>query len=173
MRLSWRLDVRWLLDQPSLMQSDLAPFRDELASDRDGATDLLEHAALIWRELNTVVLRYEKQYPAWSVLRYEDLAAAPASGIRELCRHVGIPWTSRLQDRVEKRNAPHHGVAVPERSRGGTRRDSRRAMWTWVDRLTPEEIDRVRASTESLARHWYVDDDWTPGRGDTDRGPAP
>jgi hypothetical protein len=161
-RLSWRLDVGWLLDQPSLMEGDLERFREELERDRAGTNDLLDHAALVWRALNTVVLRYERQHPTWTVIRYEDLAADPVSGVGELCRRVGVTWTPRMERLVRDRNAPRHGAEVTAGSKGDTRRDSRQAMWTWLGRLNTEEIDRVRASTAALASHWYPDDAWAP-----------
>jgi hypothetical protein len=163
-RLGWRLDVRWLLQQPSLMDGDLQGVRAELERDRDGANDVVDHAALVWRALNTVVARYETQYPDWIVSRYEDLAADPAVGVGRLCRNLDIPWSSRLEGLVREHNAPRHGVAVEDRSMGGTQRDSQRAMWTWANRLTPDEIERVRVATAPLSTRWYSDDDWVPPR---------
>jgi hypothetical protein len=117
-RLGWRLNVGWLLDQPSLMEGDLAPFRDELERDRDGANDLIDHASLVWRALNTVVLRYAAQHPDWTVLPYEVLAREPVAGIRHLCAQVGVAWNDRMEGAVQDRNSPRHGTDLGHARRG-------------------------------------------------------
>jgi hypothetical protein len=161
-RLGWRLNSGWLLDQPVLMAGDLAPFREELEADRRGDLDLLDHAALVWRALNSVVRRYELEHPEWHVTRYEDLARAPVDGFQRVFGHAGVPWTEDVQRRIERATAPSHGTDVPDGAPGGTRRDSRRAMWTWLERLTPPEIERLCTRTQDVASHWYSDGDWSP-----------
>jgi hypothetical protein len=160
-RLGWRLDVRWLLDQPALMRSDLAPFREQLEADCRGQLDLMAHAALVWRALNTVVRRYELEYPDWQVTRYEDLAQAPIEGFRRIFERAGVPWSAAIQRRIEEANASSHGARVPEGSPGGTRRDSQQAMWTWLERLTRGEIDQLHDQTQDVASHWYSEEDWS------------
>lgn len=159
-RLSWRLRAGWLLDQPSLIEGELAPFRPELEEDRRKTNDLIDHACLVWRVLNTVVLRYEHEHPDWLVLRYEDLARDPAPGFESLYHRLDVPWTSAIQQTILDRNAPRQGADVTPGRRGGTQRDSRKAMTTWVHRLTSDEVVRIRRQTADLADHWYSDEDW-------------
>jgi hypothetical protein len=51
--------------------------------------------------------------------------------------------------------------------RGPTRRDSRAAKWTWLRRLTPEEVERVRSGTAAVADRFYDGASWAPP------GPSP
>lgn len=159
-RLNWRLDTRHLLGQANLMQDHLGPFQAELESDSRGETDIIEHAALVWRVLNSVVREYESRHPAWAVLRYEDLARDPVRGFSGLSQRLGIPWSDQVERQIRRRNDPKQGAVVAEGSKGGTDRDSARAMWTWTQRLSAEEIDRLRRATADVAGHWYRDDDW-------------
>lgn len=161
-RLGWRLDVRWLLGQPELIDGDLAPFRQEL--EHDGDLDLLDHAVLIWRALNTVVQRYERDHPSWNILRYEDLATDPVSGFQDLYTAVGLPWEPKVAAQIAERTSVAQPGEVASSSRGGTDRNSRQAMWTWTRRLTEEQIARVRTATRDVAEHWYDDTAWTPPR---------
>ena len=67
-RLGWRLDVRWLLAQERLMKGYLRPFEQELRQEAKGESDLVDHACLVWRALNSVVARYAERYPEWLVV---------------------------------------------------------------------------------------------------------
>lgn len=158
-RLGWKLDTRHLLSQPRLVQRHLEPYRAELERDSRGGTDIIDHASLVWRVLNSVVEQYEVRHPGW-VVRYEDLARDPVEGFRSLSQRVGIAWSDRLHREIAQRNDPAQGADVPEGAKGGTDRDSTRAMWTWTQRLTDEEVQRVRGATAGLAERWYGAEDW-------------
>lgn len=159
-RLGWRFDTSWLLSQPALMDGDLAPFRRDLELSQQGAHDIIDNAILMWRVLNSVVARYDDDHPDWSVLRYEDLAADPVAGFASLFERLDVPWSAEVASRVAEANAASQTAEVPDGSRGGTRRDSRRAMLTWKDRLTDIEVERVCEGTRDVAERWYTAADW-------------
>jgi hypothetical protein len=161
-RLGWRARTDHLLGQPDLMADHLEPFRDALERDRRGELDIIDHACVVWCALNTVVASYAQRHPDWCVTRYEDLAEDPVRAFGNLYRWTGQDWTPRVAARIVKENAPRHGSEVADGSGGGTRRHSRGAMWTWLDRLTPEEVARVQAATSDVADHWYGPSSWIP-----------
>lgn len=163
-RLHWRLDVNCFLEQGALMSTHLGEYASDLAADAAGEKDIVEHACLVWCVLNSIVARYETAYTNWYVLRYEDLASEPVTRFRGLYDGLGIPWTKEIEDQVREHNASKNRGEVNVGARGETRRDSRKAMWTWVDRLSAEEVDRVYARTQGLAQLWYGEDDWKPAR---------
>lgn len=157
-RLGWRLDVRWLLQQDELMAGQLSEFRSQL--ERDHELDLIDHAALVWNVLNSVTARYESEHPTWAVLPYEALAESPECRFRSLFGHLGLPWDQSVADAISERTSEAQVTEVTPGRRGGTVRDSRKAMWTWQHRLSGEEIGRVRAATWPLAQRWYASDAW-------------
>lgn len=159
-RLGWRFDTSWLLSQPALMEGDLAPFRRDLEIAQQGEHDIIDNAILMWRVLNSVVNRYDEDHPDWSVLRYEDLAADPLTRFASLFERLEVPWSKAVARRVAGANSASQAAEVPDGSRGGTRRDSRRAMRTWKDRLTNIEVERVREGTSDIADRWYAAADW-------------
>lgn len=159
-RLAWRFDTNWLLGQPALMKADLQEFRDDLIADRQGSSDIIDHAILMWRVFNSVVVRYEMDHPDWNIIRYEDLASDPVPRFHSLCKALDVPWSARLAERIAEENGSLHSGEVAIDDRGGTQRNSRVAMQTWTHRLTQQEINHVRERTEDVARHWYGDSDW-------------
>ena len=159
-RLGWRFDPTWLLDQPALMGGDLAPFQDALETDRRRENDLIDHAVLMWRVLNSVVARYEAEHPDWQVLRYEDLAIEPTTGFQVLFDALDVPWDAEVAAAIARATSADQISEVPADSAGGTQRNSRAAMRTWVGRLTAEEIARIREGTRDVASRWYEERDW-------------
>lgn len=159
-RLGWRLDVSWLLNQPDLIEGDLAPFKSELIADRAGTSDLIDHAALVWRVLNSVVHRYDLDHPGWRVVRYEDIAQNPVPGFRALYDYAAIPWNARTSREIERLNSAENPTEVRASSKGGTRRNSRQATLTWRTRLTGVEAARMREATSDVSQYWYSDDSW-------------
>lgn len=158
LRLGWRLDERWLLGQPDFLAAHLKPFQADLEA--ANGLDLLAHACLLWRTLTAYVGHLREEHPDWTVLRYEDLALQPAAGFRDLYDRVDFRWDDRIAEAVAWANDPAQGIAVAPGDKGGTRRDSRSAMWTWRHRLTAEQVDLVRSSTADVATGWYGDDQW-------------
>lgn len=159
-RLGWRLDVSTLLAQPQLMSRFLFPYRDALSEDASGRLDIIDHACLVWRALNTTVRYYEEKYPDWYVLRYEDLARDPIAGFESLYDKLNIPWTDEIQGKLISHNSDRNPSEVSPERRGSTRRNSSTAMWTWLSRLSDAEIARVKQSTGDVAGYWYDDADW-------------
>ena len=49
---------------------------------------------------------------------------------------------------------------VPDGDKGGVARDSQAAMWTWKDRLSADEIERVRRGVDDVAAEFYSPSDW-------------
>ncbi|MEM8902271.1 MAG: hypothetical protein AAGF02_01080 [Actinomycetota bacterium] len=56
--------------------------------------------------------------------------------------------------------SPTHGADVADGDQGGVARDSQAAMWTWRDRLSDADIDRIRRGTDDVSGRFYGDEDW-------------
>jgi hypothetical protein len=69
-------------------------------------------------------------------------------------------------DDVERYVAATTGSGNPAEAGRGVihqlRRDSGAAARTWHDRLTADEVARVRSRTEAVAAAFYGEDDWQP-----------
>ncbi|MEM9037020.1 MAG: sulfotransferase [Actinomycetota bacterium] len=161
-RLGWAFDFTNLTDQPSLIDGPAAPFADELAAAAVEPGDIIDQAILLWRLIAHVAAEYAVAHPSWTVRRYEDLAAEPTIAVPELARAVGLRWSDAATDAVAELTSSQLGAHVADGDKGGVARDSRAAMWTWLDRLDPEHVRRVRAGTADIAERFYGDSDWAP-----------
>ena len=163
-RLGWTFDFANLSEQPALTRGPLAGFSDEIEDAAGHPLDVIDAAALLWRMINTVALAYREEHTDWHILRYEDLAADPLCRFQDLYARLGLTWSESVARAVDEHTREGNTGAVADGDKGGIVRNSNAAIWTWLDRLTAEEIERVRSETASVAVRFYSDDDWTaPG----------
>jgi hypothetical protein len=159
-RLGWTFDFRNLTEQADLLNGLLHPFRAELLAATRRDLDIIDQAILLWRVINATALGYRQRHPAWHVIRYEDLAADPATGMRALYRDLGLHWSPLVAAGVARYTGRDNLGEVAPGDRGGVARHSRAAMWTWTQRLTTDEVSRIRSGTSDVADHLYSAEDW-------------
>jgi len=167
-RLGWTFDFRNWADQPMLLRDRLGPYAERIRDSAEHPLDLVDQAVLMWNAIHHVIGEYRRTHPSWGFVRYEDLAAAPLEGFRDLYSRLGLRWDDRARRGVERHSSERNAKEVPRWLHRTVRRDSRAASRTWLHRLTPEETQRVRAGTAEVASGFYGDRDWAPepaGRG--------
>jgi hypothetical protein len=161
-RLSWTFDFTNLTSQPALLDrlpSDLAPRIAQASKDRP---DIIDTSILLWQTFARIADAYRQEHPAWHVMRHEDLAADPVEAFRRLYPSLGLTWSAAVESKIRSMTGEHQVSDVDPNKPGGVVRNSRSSMWTWQNRLTPGEIDRVREGTRAEAVLFYEDLDWEP-----------
>lgn len=162
-RLDWQFDFGNLSSQERLLAGDLAEYADEIRAAARGGLDVIDQAVLLWRIFTARSLAYRDAHPDWLVLRYEDLAADPVTGFAKLYADLDLSWSPQVKQRVEALTGEGNVTEVAAGDRGGVERNSGEAMWTWLRRLTPQEIARIREGTADLGPAFYGDTDWERG----------
>src|SRR6266508_3488682 len=154
-RLGWTADLGALLDQPLLMRDWLEPFRREMDAVAAAPEDLAGRVGLLWRLLYLVADECGRRRPRLWSNRYEALDAVVRS------------TTGSLDGRAHRWSLVRGGL-----SKTGYRpMDSRANLVAWRDRLSAEEVARVRALTHSVAARWYSpQEDGRPRRSGTTAG---
>jgi hypothetical protein len=151
-RLGWGFDTRSLLAQPLLLRDRLEPFRGELESQ---PVTIVEQAALCWRVVYQVVHDYAQELPRIRVVRHEDLSREPMQEFERLYDGLGLSFSQRVRRAIERttssRNPAETAVSRPD----AIELDSRANLENWNQRLTAEEIERVREQTGELSRLFY------------------
>ena len=164
-RLGWRFDFDWWLQQPLLLRDHLAPMEGELRRMARGGHDEIEEAIVLWNAFYGVVRRLAARHPDWHLVIYEDLADVPVEGFGRLYPALGLRFDDEVARRVAAFSDEGNVKDVAPRDKGTVRRDSTAAKWTWLRRLTPEEIDRVRRGTAAVADAFYPEATWSPPDG--------
>jgi hypothetical protein len=159
-RLEWSFDFANLLRQPALVRDLLGPFRSDMERALEPSHHLVDRVALLWHVIYRTVADYRERFPAFHVVRQEDLSRKPVEGYRALYEALGLPLTPE----VEKAIAAMSSAANPKEPSVGqpheTHLDSRATLTNWRRRLNDDEADRIRKMTEETAALFYGGDEW-------------
>lgn len=156
---NWAFPFSHLLQQPLLMRDLLYPFRSEIQGFVTRERDIVDQAALLWRLIYFVVRQYENTHSNWLFVRHEDISRDPIGGFHSLFGKLDLDFTSRIEDRIRKHSESTSPVKQTQR-RSPIVRNSRDNIWTWKNRLTRAEVQRVRARVEDVSSSFYSDKDW-------------
>jgi len=154
----WRHPFSHFTAQPLLMQQQLSGYREDLERFASAEQPLLDQAILLWNVIHGSISRFQEAYPDWTFARHEDLSTDPLGGFADLYRRFDLDWDERVAEKVRTHSAPDNPSETADPS--SHHRDSRRAIRAWRERLSADEISKVRAATESIASRFYTDDDW-------------
>lgn len=154
-RLKWQFKFKTLLGQSALMKEWLQPFEADMRRCRDNDVDVVEQGIVLWNALHHAIAEMRERHPEWSVVRHEDLSRDPVEGFTELYRACGLRWDDSVAKEVERYSSGGPSKELPMWRHGSVKRDSSSATETWRQRLTDEEVERVRAGTREVAAAFY------------------
>ncbi|HXY70955.1 MAG TPA: sulfotransferase family protein [Actinomycetota bacterium] len=157
-RYEWSHPFGDFLAQPLLMRDLLEPFDAEIRDFAEHERRPFEQAILLWRLIHHAIIEYRDRHPTWIFRRHEDIAADPVAAFEDLYGRLGLTFTAAARAAVARSTDPSN--PVESRDDRGLARHSRASVWTWKDRLTAEEIERVRVETEPIWKEFYSDGDW-------------
>jgi hypothetical protein len=158
LRLGWTHDFGSFLEQPLLLRDHLGRFEDEIRAFAAEEADVLDQAILLWRLVYSTVDTFRRRHPDWSFVRHEDLSREPLQGFESLFAALGVG----LDDRIRQAIAEHSSEENPAELRRShdVRLDSRASIGSWRGRLSPEQVERVRAGVADVSPAFYEDGDW-------------
>src|SRR5206468_1688151 len=138
----WGHDWQSLLDQPLFLRDHAGRFEPEIRAFAAREHEILDQAILLWRLIYSAVDRYRAAHPEWLVARHEDLSREPADGFSRLFTGLGLNLDSSMRDAIERHSAAEN--PAEQSHRHSVSLDSRASVRSWQQRLTPDEIARVR-----------------------------
>jgi hypothetical protein len=171
-RLGWTPRLAELLAQPALVRDRLERFVPELEAALAANGDGIGPASLLWRVIYGTVAAYRTEIDGLEVVRHEDLSAEPVPAFAALYGRLGLrfgpdaerailaatsagsgwPGASTSPRKASVRGAMRWSLSGGGVSKTAARRlDSRANLQVWRERLTPEEIARIREATADVA----------------------
>jgi hypothetical protein len=156
----WAHPFSHFLDQPALMEDHLSRFREEIDAFAREEHDILDQAALLWRLIHSTIADYRVQHPEWLVVRHEDLSRDPIEGFGTLFAALDVPYTEDAKQAILRSTSRSNPADREVSGRQFLSRDSRANVDNWRRRLTPAEVERIRARVADVSPLFYGDDDW-------------
>lgn len=148
-------------EQPSLMEGPLEPFASRIERAADDPPDIIDQAILLWNCIYSALTARAQDHGSWRTVRHEDLARDPQGAFEDLYDDLDLAFSEEVRTYIAERTSPENPVTTEE-DPGSISRDSRRVIWSWRDRLTEAEQERVRKATAEIASTFYDDSDWHP-----------
>lgn len=163
-RLGLRFGFGHLLLQPALMDSYLQPLAAQIQACHEqqcaGTLDIIDEAIHCWRVVHHVIRRYQEEHGDWHFVRHEDLSREPQPRFEAVFKYLELPWTRAVQRVIAAHSAADNPEAMSAKDAHQLKLNSRANVWSWSNRLTAEEIRRIRQGTEDVAHHFYGAADW-------------
>ncbi len=156
-RLNWRFDFTHFLEQKRLMAEHLAPYSEKMSR---GTTDIVEEASLLWLCIYSVVDTYIQRHPEWIVRRHEDISFNPTGEFRDIYQRLGLRWTKDIERQIIRLSSPSNPAEAPKNLIHYQLRDSKTTAKAWKQRLSDDEIERIRDVVEPLSSRFYDQSDW-------------
>lgn len=158
----WTFDFQNLLEQPEAIEDFFPEEREAIEQQSEqGHDDLIGEGAFLWRLLHKVILEFRRRHPEWIYLRHEDVSRRPDEEFPRLFDRVGLPYTSRtdafLRQTSTSQDPRNAGAST---SIHNVVRNSAANVNVWQQRLTEEEVERIRRVTGPTADAFYGDEDW-------------
>jgi hypothetical protein len=156
----WTHPFSHFLNQPALIEDYLSPFREEIAAFAREERDILDQAALLWRLVHHTIAGYRERHPEWRVVRHEDLSREPIEGFGTLFEALDLSYTEKVQEAILRSTSRSNPADREVNGRRFLTRDSRANVDNWRRRLTPREVERVRARVADISPLFYGDNEW-------------
>lgn len=152
-KVGWRTGMNNFLEQPLLMRDHLKSFEPQIKEHAESEKDFVEEGILLWNLIHSVILKYQMEHKDWLFVRHEDLSKKPLQNFEEIYDYLDLEYTDSIKDKITR-------FTTEEESPGKLRRDSKANVWSWKNRLSDEEIERVREGTREISSHFYSEEDW-------------
>lgn len=158
-RLGWNYDFTEWTKQDELMKLHLSEFKDELKNPPK-YKDILAQGILLWRGFYSVVRKLELQYPAWKVVTLEQLSREPVAEFEKLFKHYGLEFTENSKQIILEHTKAGNTVGAPVEGGDDHRRDSKKMVSIWRDRLSAEQVLKIKEEAKDVWVNWYKEQDW-------------
>lgn len=148
-------DFENLRKQEYLMRGFLYKFSDAVESMciRRDHYDLVDRAALLWNILHFVILEYQRKHSDWLFVKHEEIATDPEQGFRQIFDYLQLDVDDNIMKYIRNHTSKKN-PAVAE-STSYQPRNSKLSLYTWQERLSSEEIERVKIATRDIASILY------------------
>ncbi len=151
----WDFDFEDMRKQDNLLTGRLSKFADsiEYMCMEGNESDFIDRVALLWNILHFVILEYQKQYPNWLFVKHEDVSTTPELGFQKIFDYLELDMNTEIRKYIEEYTSQRNPKDATSYSYQP--RNSKLILHTWKERLSNDEIDRVKTATSDIALQFY------------------
>ena len=94
----------------------------------------------------------EKYKDEWYFIKHEDLSLQPTEEFEKLYNFLKIEMDNLVKDYILETTSSNEETLL--------KRDSRKNISSWKNRLTQEEIQEIKEGTREVWKYFYTEEDW-------------
>lgn len=149
----WQFYFKYFNNQEILVNKHLKPYAEKIKEYTENRPDIVKQGILLWNILYTMVLYYQDNYKdTWYFVKHEDLSSQPLKEFENLYSFFNFEMETVVKDYILE--------TTSSKEQSLLKRDSKKNITSWKERLTPEEIDEIKKETYEVWKHFYTKDDW-------------
>lgn len=158
-RLGWTHDFNHFLEQKELMETYLYPFRNEIKDFSKNEKDIIDQGILLWNIINLNTLKFKQKYPQIYTVRHEDLSLDPIIEFQKIFDYFEISLNSEVKQYLLDTTNKNNDAEAQNNIAHQLHRDSKANIYNFKNRLTEDEIAKIRKGTETVS-HIFYDQEW-------------
>jgi len=158
-RLGWSHTFNHFLEQEELMETCLYPFRDQIKEFSKNEKDVIDQGILLWNMIYLNTLKFKQKYPQIYTVRHEDLSLKPIVEFQKIFDYFNISFTENTRQYLLDTTNENNSSEAKNNVLHQLNRNSKANIYNFKNRLTNEEILRIRKGTEIIS-HIFYDQEW-------------
>ena len=149
----WFFDFNNFKDQPQLINENFPNFKEQIIEFSKEKKDIIDQGMLLWNTIHSMILKYKtKHNKEWIFVKHEDLSKEPIQEFHEIFNRLDLQFDDNVKDHILK--------VTKSKEDGGIGRDAKKNVKNWKNRLTEQEIRRIKEGTNDIWQEFYEDIDW-------------
>jgi hypothetical protein len=158
---NWKHPFYHFLVQSTLMEEHLHPFEKEIKYFAQKDRDIVDQAALLWKLIHYMILKFRKTNPHWIFIRHEDLSQDPINGFKSLYSKIKLEFSENISEIIKKHSCFEDStVSQSKYYFNRIHRDSVLNIYQWKKRLTTSEVERVKSQVNEISKEFYSKEEW-------------
>lgn len=154
----WKFDFNQFLNQPTLMDGYLHPFREDIHEFSHADKSVVEQAILLWNCFHHVINLYKQQHHSWIFVRHEDISRYPIQEFESIYNALNLKFSPSVREKIMKASGEHN--SIEQKIENQFVRNSKANINNWKKRLSQHEIELIRVKTENISSLFYGEDEW-------------
>lgn len=159
-RLGWSHTFDHFLAQEELMNTYLYPFRDEIKDFAKNDKDVIDQGILLWNMIYLNVLKFKQKYPQIYVIRHEDLSLNPINEFQKIFDYFDLSFTEDTKQYLFDTTNEGNSAEAQNNVLHQLNRNSKENIYNFKNRLTQEEIARIKKGTQNVSHVFYGQEWW-------------
>jgi hypothetical protein len=150
---NWNTDFNELKRQKEFQQPVLKKYESQITEAAENQPDIISSGILLWNMIYDMVKYYKDTYgDVWLFYKHEDVSTNPQEIFQEIFKKINIPFSIEVEEFINLTTKNDEGSHLV--------RDSKKNIHTWKDRLTQEQIAKIKEETRAVWELFYAESDW-------------